>query len=369
MVTDNKENNKNNTSSTIIQQDDGSYVFNDKNEFTFLKGGRLPELRLVYETYGRLNAKRDNAILVHHALSTGSHLCASSNNPSPGWWEAMVGPGKVVDTNKFYVICINNLGSCFGSSGPTSLNPATHRPYGKAFPALTIDDMVIAQHKLLQHLAIERLYAVIGNSMGGLLSLAWAIYFPASVARLLLISSSYKTYPINAVKHAIGREIVSLDTTPDQKQGLKIARKLAHLDYRSADELSVRFNTSKVLTDYLNYNAQKFIDYFDANAYIYLTQAMDWFDASRINPGRVQPNEGVDSVSNANPFKRITAKTLVVSVSTDTLFEPCQQQALAECLQEAGVVTRFVQHHSDRGHDAFYNDVTIGSHVQQWLAD
>lgn len=352
----NKKNGSNDKSPTVIQREDGTYLFSDKNEFSFLKGGSIPELNLVYETYGALNKKRDNAVVIHHALSTGSHLCSSSWNPSPGWWEAMVGPGKVVDTDKFYVICINNLGSCFGSSGPASINPNTQRPYEKTFPEVTIDDMVIAQYKLLQHLSIEQLYAVIGNSMGAMLSLAWAIYFPASVSRLVLISSSYKTYPINVAKHEIGREIVLLDTTPGHKQGLKVARKLAHLDYRGDDELNTRFSTSKVLTDYLNYNAQKFVDYFDANAYIYLTQAMDWFDASAIN-------------TSANPFERISAKTLVISVSTDTLFEPYQQQELAECLREAGVVTQFVQHHSDRGHDAFYNDETIGEHVRQWLAD
>jgi len=348
---------------TVIPTAHDRYLFSDPNEFAFLKGGLISELNLVYETYGQLNQARDNAILVHHALSTGCHLCASPGNPSPGWWEAMVGPGKTVDTDRFYVICVNNLGSCFGSSGPSSINPNTNSPYGSDFPELTIDDMVIAQHKLLKALSIEKLYAVIGNSMGGMLSLAWSIYFPDTVDRLISISSSYKAYPINIVKHALARDIINLDMSGDRKESLKIARKLAYLDYRGLDELKARFDTADALAGYLDYNAQKFIDYFDTDTYLYLTQAMDEFDASNIDVSRLVSL----SPTSGNPFSRIQARSLVISVSSDTLFEPYQQQELVDQLQAAAVDTQFVQHDSDRGHDAFYNDDTIGQHIRQLL--
>lgn len=347
------------TTPTIKKQEDGSFLLTTVAPFICEQGGTIKPLELIYETFGTLSEQKDNVVLIHHALSTGPHLCSSAKNPEPGWWEAIVGPGKVVDTNRFFVICINNIGSCFGSSGPTSMNPETHKPYQADFPEVTLADMAKSHEIVLSALGIDQLYAVIGNSMGGMISLAFARLFSNKVQRLILVSSCYKAYPMNIALHRIQQQIIQLDPGwkaghYDQQPiaGLKISRKLGYLHYRSHEELNARFQETEALESYLDYNAQKHAENFDANTYLYLTNAMDSFDATKMQEGSLDA---------------VTAKTLVISVDSDVLFEPFQQQALADLLKASGTPTTLINHQSDRGHDAFYNDPTIGHYIQQHL--
>lgn len=329
----------------------GQQRFTSEAKFPFVLGGCLPQLSLVFETYGQLNAQKDNVVLVHHALSTHSHIASHALDPSPGWWQDMVGAGCPIDTDQYYVICCNNLGSCFGSSGPTSTNPNTGQPYRLDFPALSIADMVNAQMALLDALGIEQVHAVIGPSMGAMLSLTMALNYPLRLKKFIAISSSYKTYPANDAVHAIQRDIIRLDPNWQQGHytntslvGFDLARKFGHLSYRNKSELNHRFDQSddeRTIHDYLDYNARKFTQKFDANSYIYLTEAMDRFNVTK----------GVKDAHTA--FAPIQAESLIIAVSSDHLFPPYQQQALYDYLQQAGKSSRFKLVQSDYGHDAF----------------
>lgn len=347
----------------IILQADGSWRFESAIGLEFLHGGHLRPLTLVYETIGHMNPEQDNIILINHALSTGSHVCSHEQNTTPGWWEAMVGPGKAIDTNRYFVICINNLGSCYGSSGPASINPETQKFYQCDFPLLTITDMVRSQYLLLEHLGIKKLYAVIGNSMGAMLSLTWAILYPTMVQRLISVSSCYKSYPMSVATHQLQREMIELDPhwnngyyEKQPTQGFLLARKFGLLSYRNPAELSARFTEAGSLESYLEYNAQKFVQRFDANCYIYLQAAMDMFDVTAGYDDRL------------TPFRGIQANTLVISVSSDMLFPPQQQQELYQMLKDANVRATMVMHDSNFGHDAFYADPTINAHIKAFLA-
>lgn len=345
----------------ITEQTNGSQLFQSFEPFIFMSGTEFAPLTLVFETYGTLSPSKDNVIVVNHALSTGSHLCSHPKNPAKGWWEAAVGPGKAIDTDQFFVICINNLGSCFGSSSPVSINPATQKPYQSDFPFTTIEDMVKSQQLLLDCLGIPKLHAIVGNSMGAMLSLTWAILFPDKIERLICISSCYKTYPSNNSVHNIQKQIIQLD--PEWQQGhyqqpplngFRLARKIGHLYYRNPDEFNQRFSKEE-LESYLEYNADKFINQFDANCFLYLLNASDAFDVTQ---AYIDPLE---------PFTKIQAKTLVVSVDSDKFMPPIQQQEMYAYLQKAGVDVKLIAHHSDYGHDSFYTDPAIGSYIQQFI--
>lgn len=345
----------------IIQKPLGIKEFHYAQPFKFERDGSINPLVLAYETYGQLSPQKDNAVLIHHALSTDSHVSSHADNPAPGWWEKMVGPGKYIDTERFHVICINNLGSCFGSSGPASLN-SQNRPYRLDFPAVSINDMVRSQQLLLECLGIKQLHAVIGNSMGAMLSLAMAILFPQLTQRLISVSSCYRAYPVSIAYHTVQKEIICLDPAwkkgyylENPVQGLKSARKLGLISYRDANDLNQRFTKEGDIRDYLEYNAGKLANSFDANSYIYLIDAMDDFDVTK------------DCTDTLEPFRQITAKTLVVSVDSDVLFPPAQQEELYEKLELAKAKATFLPLHSTFGHDAFYADPNIGQHIQQFL--
>lgn len=340
----------------------GQYRWRSENPFTFELGGQIQPLELVFETVGKLSAAQDNVILVHHALSTHSHLCSHAKNPTPGWWEAVVGPGKTIDTNRFFVICINNLGSCFGSSGPVSINPRTGNPYRVDFPQVTIADMVRSQAQLLKVLGIKRLYAVVGNSMGAMLSLTMAILFPELTERFISVSSCYKSDAVSIATHQIQKEIIMLDPAwnngyyqENPQQGFTIARKYGLLSYRNPNELNARFNEGDAINLYLEHNAHKFTRNFDVNSYIYIQAAMDRFDVTQGLSDKLEP------------FRKIKARSLVVSVTSDLLFPPSQQEALFANLQDAGVDATYVAHDSPFGHDAFYADATINQHIARFL--
>ncbi|MBB71326.1 MAG: homoserine O-acetyltransferase [Legionellales bacterium] len=347
---------------TVTELDDGKFKYTSDTPFACEHGSFIQPLELVYETYGELTPAKDNVILIHHALSSGSHIASHDKDPSKGWWEAIVGPGKSIDTDKYYVICINNLGSCFGSSSPISHNPETDKAYQQDFPSITINDMVNSQQQLLEHLGLNKLYAIVGNSMGAMLSLAYTIKFPTDVERLISVSSCYRAYPLSIATHRVQKEIIRLD--PNWNEGyydepptkaFTTMRKFGLLSYRHPDELNSRFREKDDLTNYLNYNAEKFANKFDVNAYIRLIDAMDEFDVCQ---GYQDSDE---------PFKRVSAQCLIVSVNSDLLFPPEQQQELYAKLKANGVDVSFLEHNSPYGHDAFYADETIAEAIRDFL--
>lgn len=357
---------------TITERPEGDYQFILKESFSLELGGTIEPLELVYETYGALNAKKDNVIVIHHALSPSHHVASHPRNTTPGWWEDMVGPGKPLNTNHYYIICINNIGSCFGSSSPISLNPKTHKPYASDFPTITIGDMVRSQKLLIDALGIDTLFAVIGNSVGAMLSLTWAMEFPSQVKHLISISSCYKAYPANIANRVVQREVIQLDPawngghySTHTLEGLRIARKLGHFTYRNPDNLNKKFkdNEKKALDEpcdienYLNYNATKFADKFDANCYLTLLNAMDLFDVTRHYKNEI------------DAFKTIQAAVLVISVDSDVLFTPTQQEDLYQKLKKADINVTFIQHYSHYGHDTFLVETdTIGGYIENFLS-
>ena len=338
-------------------------------DFLMYRGGTLPEVVVAYESWGRLSEMRDNAVLVFTGLSPAAHACSSHEDPSPGWWEYMIGPDKPIDTNRFYVICVNSLGGCFGTTGPSSVNPKTGKQYGLDFPDLTIEDIAKAGHHAIQELGIDHLCTVVGGSMGGMTSLAYALQYPDEVDNLVTISSACRSLPLAIAMRSIQREIVRCD--PDwkdgyydpgeqPKNGMTLARKIGLVSYRAGEEWNQRFNRARVelahksrnkfgiefeVESYLDYNAHKFVDAFDANSYLHLSRAMDWFDVAD-HGGSV----------NAGLAKIHSKKILVVGVETDILFPIKQQEEIFNGISKAGRNIEFVRLPSIKGHDSFLVD-------------
>ncbi len=335
--------------------------------FTFKSGQTLPGFTLRYETYGTLNATRDNAILICHALS-GDHHCAGLHTPEdrkPGWWNNLIGPGKAVDTRRFYVICANVLGGCQGSTGPSSLNPATNRPYGLAFPFVTILDMVRAQKILLDHLGVSELHAVIGGSMGGMQAILFSIEFPHFVRRVVAMATTAREGAQAIAFNEVGRQAIMQD--PDwnsgdyakgggPRVGLAIARMMAHITYVSDASMDRKFGRRKKTSvngdsynfdiqfeveSYLRHQGQSFINRFDANSYLYITRALDHFDLAH----------AYGSLEAA--FAGVQAETLVVGFTSDWLFPPEQNRAIAHALLRAGKRVSYAELATDLGHDSF----------------
>jgi len=343
--------------------------FHSDEPFAFERGGRLEEgITLRYETYGHLDKTRGNAILICHALS-GDHHCAgihSIEDRKPGWWNNMIGPGKPIDTNRFYVICSNCLGGCQGSTGPVSINPATGKRYATDFPALTIRDMVAAQARLIEHLGIGRLFCVVGGSMGGMQALQWAIDYPERVGRILPMASTARQSAQAIAFNEVGRSAILRDPKwqdghyepgdgPDV--GLAIARMMAHITYLSDVGLEEKFGRSrqvdrpsKELFDiefevesYLRYQGQSFVSRFDANSYLYLTKALDRFDL--YGPGGLEQTLA--------PMK---ARVLVVGFTSDWLFPPGQNRNIVHALLRLGKHATYAEVSMDLGHDSFLVD-------------
>ncbi|MEZ5524061.1 MAG: homoserine O-acetyltransferase [Pseudomonadales bacterium] len=352
----------------IREREDGSFEFTSHDDFIFETGESINPLLLVYETYGTLNTDKSNAVIVHHALSTSSHLASHEKKPEPGWWEEMVGPGRALDTDRYFIICVNNLGSCYGSSGPASLNPQTGKIYGPDFPPVTIIDMVRSQKRLVDELGISQLHAVLGSSMGAMLSIAWLVLYPDHARYLLSISSCAKGYPANHANRLIQKEIICQDpdwnngrySDASRLKGFKTARKHGLLTYRNWKELDARFVDKQgveAIDNYLDYNAQKFIDRFDCNSYLRLVDAMDTFDLTEAGKRNL-----------AEVFRPIQAKVLVVSVDSDVLFTPPQQQDLYRALRDAGVDVTYIDHHSSYGHDAFLVETdAFGEYIRGFI--
>ncbi|KXU38187.1 homoserine O-acetyltransferase [Cephaloticoccus primus] len=339
--------------------------------FTFKSGQVLPGFTMRYETYGQLNRARDNAILICHALS-GDHHCAgrhSAADRKPGWWDHLIGPGRAVDTDRFYVICANCLGGCSGTTGPSSIDPATGKSYGIAFPFVTINDMVRSQKRLLDHLGVDQLHAVIGGSMGGMQALLWAILYPNFVRRVLAMATTAREGAQAIAFNEVGRQAIMQDPAWEQgnypadggpRVGLAIARMMAHITYLSDASMERKFGRRKRVTtttahgenpysfdiqfeveSYLRYQGQSFINRFDANSYLYITRALDHFDLAH----------AYGSLEQA--FAPVQAETLVVGFTSDWLFPPEQNREIALTLLRAGKRASYAELATDRGHDSF----------------
>jgi homoserine O-acetyltransferase len=336
-------------------------------KFAMRLGGELQDVQLAYESWGSLNEAKDNVLLLFTGLSPSAHAASSGEDPTPGWWEEMLGPDKSIDTNRFHVICVNSLGSCFGSTGPVSVDIRSGKPYGATFPTLTLEDVATAAHKLLQSLAIPRVRVVMGPSMGGMSALAYVLMHPGSAETLVSISSATHSEPFSIAVRSLQRELIRSDGAwagghyqPGEgpREGMRLARKLGMISYRSAKEWAERFGRERAsagaepfgpefeVEAYLESRAQAFVGSFDPNSYLYLSRAMDLFDMA-------DHGGSVDKALSRLKLK----KALVVGVDTDILFPLHQQQALAEALSRAGVETRFVDLPSKQGHDSFLVDM------------
>lgn len=341
--------------------------------FRLQRGGVLHDGSIAFETWGALDASRANAILLYTGLSPSAHAASSAADPSPGWWEQMIGPGKALDTNNLFVVCVNSLGSCFGSTGPASPDPRSGRRYGKDFPELALEDIARGGRAVLAHLGIERAHAVVGASQGGMVALAHLALFPGGARHLVSISGTMAAKPYAVALRSIQRDAVMADPAfrdgdypPEARPraGLALARKVGTVTYRSAEELDRRFGRSPsregrdfAVQDYLAQQAARFADAFDANSYLRLSRAMDLFDlAAHGAPAEVFGRSGVESA-------------LVVGVEFDHLFTVEEQAALAEALRAGGVDTTFARLDSLAGHDAFLVDLTtFDATVRPWLA-
>jgi len=339
------------------------------NGFSMYKGGYLREVTLAYESWGELSPDADNAILIFCGLSPSAHAASSTEDPSPGWWDYMVGPGKAIDTDRFFVVCVNSLGGCYGSTGPSSINPETGQVYGADFPCLTVEDIAKSGRLLMQELGVEKLHAAVGSSMGGMASLSYAMQFPQSIEYLVSISAATAALPFTIALRSLQREIIRSDCdwqngryTSDKKplKGMALARKLGLVSYRAADEWNSKFDRSKLPAEklsgepfqhefeieyYLEYNAQKFIHSFDPNSYQCLSRAMDLFDIT-------EHGGSVDAGMSKIGVKR----ALVIGVTTDILFPMQQQTEIADSMKRTNTDVEYVEIDSVNGHDAFLVD-------------
>jgi homoserine O-acetyltransferase len=334
------------------------------------RGGVLERPVVAYESWGQLNAARDNAILLFTGLSPSAHAASSDEDPRAGWWESMIGPGRPIDTDRFFVVCVNSLGSPFGSSSPVSINPATGRRYGTSFPELAVEDIAAAGHALVRSLGIERLASVIGPSLGGMVVLAFCAQFPGFASSVISISGAAQATPFAIALRSLQREMVRTDPAwhggnyqPGRgpRLGLRLARKLGTITYRSQQEWQQRFGRKKVhdtsgltadfrpqfeVEAYLENQALRFADTFDANCYLFLSRAMDQFDLAE-HGGSLQAAFGRFDMPRA----------LVLGVETDMLFPIQQQHEIADLLDSAGTEVEYHAFPSLQGHDAFLVDL------------
>ena len=332
-----------------------------------LDGGvLLSPVEIAYETYGTLAADGGNAILICHALTGDQHV--ASTHPitgKPGWWMRMIGPGKPIDPARHFIVCANVLGSCMGSSGPATVNPATGAPWGMSFPVITIRDMVRAQAMLLDHLGVAKLKAVVGGSMGGMQALSWPATFPDRVEAAVVIASTARHSAQNIAFHEVGRQAVMADPRwnggayyegEPPASGLAVARMAAHITYLSEEGLTEKFgrklqareaktfgfDADFQVESYLRHQGLSFVDRFDANAYLYITRAMDYFDLAEEHGGVL-----------ANAFRETKARFCLVSFDTDWLYPTRDSRSIVHALNAAGAPVSFVELSSPFGHDAF----------------
>ncbi len=351
----------------------GVFAFPANQPLELESGGRIENLEIAYRTWGELNAERSNAILICHALTLDQH--ATGRHPltgKPGWWSRLVGPGLPLDPERHFIICSNVVGGCMGSTGPSSINAATGKPWGLAFPMITIADMVRAQAMLVSALGIDRLFAVVGGSMGGMQVLQWAADYPERLFSAVCIAAAARHSAQNIAFHEVGRQAVMAD--PDWRggdyaslgvrpeKGLAVARMAAHITYLSEpalqrkfgrelqrDGLSWGFDADFQVESYLRHQGEVFVDRFDANAYLYITRAMDYFDLAAAHDGSL-----------AAAFRRAKdVRFCVFSFTSDWLYPTVESRAIVRALNAAGARASFVEIESDRGHDAFLLDEPV----------
>ena len=340
---------------------------NSPNELILESGEKLGPITLAYETYGKLNDQKSNAVLILHALSGDAHAAGfHKGDKNPGWWDAMIGPGKGFDTDKYFIICSNVLGGCKGSTGPSSQNPRTGKPYGLDFPIVTVKDMVNAQRHLIDHLAIEQLLAVAGGSMGGMQVLQWMFSYPDKILSAIPIATALKHSPQQIAFNEVGRQAIMADNnwkngnyygdTPPDK-GLAVARMIGHITFMSdvsmtekfgrrftVNKQPFKFGTDFEVEGYLRYRGNNFVKRFDANSYLYITKAIDYFDLLK--------EKTIHEV-----FGGLTAKVLVIAFKSDWLYPAYQSQEIVRACKSAGVDATYCEINSTYGHDAFLLEV------------
>jgi homoserine O-acetyltransferase/O-succinyltransferase len=333
-------------------------------------GATLGPFTIAYETYGRLNPDKSNAVLACHALTGDQYLLgAHPVTGKPGWWDLTVGPGLPIDTDRYFVICANVLGGCMGTTGPKDISPETGQPYGLSFPVITIGDMVRAQKLLIDHLGIEQLFCVIGGSMGAMQALEWAVTYPDRVFTAVPIAGAARHSPQNIAFHEVGRQAIVAD--PDwcdgdylahgkvPRRGLAVARMAAHITYLSEqalhrkfgrnlqdrERLSYGFDADFEVESYLRHQGSSFVDRFDANSYLYITRAMDYFDLAAEHGGIL-----------ANAFRKVKSRFCLISFTSDWLFPTTESRQIVYALNAVAANVSFVEIKSDKGHDAFLLD-------------
>lgn len=350
--------------------------------FTLYKGGTLHGARIAYESWGQLNSTRSNAWLLFTGLSPSAHAASNERDPSPGWWQKMVGPGLAIDTTRYFVVCVNSLGSCFGSTGPASIDPHTGQRYRLNFPEIAVEDIARGGYETLRALGIEKAAVVAGASLGGMVVTAFAALYPHAAQRLISISGSAAASPYAIALRSVQREAVLRDPdwqggnyTAEQppRNGMRLARKLGTITYRSAAEWRQRFGRQPIagntlraspfaprfaVESYLEAQAEKFVRVFDPNCYLYLSRAMDDFDLA-VHGGSYAAALAASSAEQA----------LILGVESDSLFPIHEQAAIAEAFEHSAVATRFVRLPSLEGHDAFLVDIPrFDAEIRAFLA-
>ena len=371
---------------SIFKHDKQANIVKVADSFEFKRGGKLPNITMAYETWGKLNSAKSNVVVVLTGLSASSHVASSSSDKSAGWWESMVGKNKPINTEEFHVICINTLGSCFGSTSPVTINEKTKKPYRLTFPELSVEDMARGSYLLLKKLGIDRVKYLIGPSLGGMQALALSSLYNNIVENIILISTATQAHPYAIAIRSLQREVIRKDPLWNNGfydydkpplNGVRIARKIGMTSYRSPREWIQRFGRKRTseeklnqntfgvdntnfeyeIESYLEHHAIKFQKLFDANCYLYLSRAMDWFDLA---------DHGNSTQEVFSRFKIENA--LVISAKSDTLFPPQQQKEIAEGLSQSGTKVEYKELQSIQGHDSFLVDIdTFGKEIRKFM--
>lgn len=351
-----------------------SHTIEFQEPLSLKSGAQLSAYSVEVQTYGILNAQKSNAVLICHALNASHHVAGiDPKSGKTGWWDNMIGPGKPLDTNHYFVIGVNNLGSCFGSTGPMSINPATNVPYGSSFPLMTVEDWVLAQSRVADYFGIAQFAAVMGGSLGGMQALSWGIQFPERVRHCLIIASAASLSAQNIAFNEIARSAIMSDpefyegnyyahkATP--RRGLRVARMIGHITYLSNDDMAEKFgrdlkriqgapqdykfsfDTEFEVESYLRYQGDKFADYFDANTYLLITRALDYFDPAKNFEGNL-----------SKAFQVMQSKSLVISFTTDWRFAPERSREIVKALLDNKKSVTYAEIDAPHGHDAFLLD-------------
>jgi homoserine O-acetyltransferase len=351
-----------------------SHTIEFQEPLSLKSGAQLSSYSLEVQTYGILNAQKSNAVLICHALNASHHVAGiDPKSGKTGWWDNMIGPGKPLDTDHYFVIGVNNLGSCFGSTGPMSINPATNAPYGSAFPLMTVEDWVLAQSRVADYFGIAQFAAVMGGSLGGMQALSWGIQFPERVRHCLIIASAASLSAQNIAFNEIARSAIMSDpefyegnyyaykATP--RRGLRVARMIGHITYLSNDDMAEKFgrdlkriqgapqdykfsfDTEFEVESYLRYQGDKFADYFDANTYLLITRALDYFDPAKNHGGNL-----------SKALQVMQSKSLVISFTTDWRFAPERSREIVKALLDNKKSVTYAEIDAPHGHDAFLLD-------------